>query len=418
VKAPRTGALLLVFLLAGCSLAGDITPPPALATAQAAATLPPPTVAATETTVITAAPSTLVPGTTSATEPGTIRGLVTNGTPGGSVPSGIEVLLSGFEAEQETYQQTTTAAADGTYVFTDVPAVTDRVYGVAVAYDGVRYYSDGTRLTENEAPPDLPVTVYETTMDTAALNIERLHVLFDFAVADQVQVIELWVISNSGDRTVVAAPEHGVIEVSLPEGAVDLAFEDGSSADRYTRTADGFGDTEPVVPGVGASQFIFSYWLAYDGNLTFSRPSDHAINAVVVLLPQNGVTAEGAGLQDLGAQAMGGQAVHTYEGGAIPAGQALEIELSGDPGAESDSASTGGWTNIAIGLGTLVVLLIVVGLWWFRPRALPSRDEDTAEALVDAIADLDDALDARRIDAVEHRKRRDVLKQQLRERMR
>jgi len=37
---------------------------------------------------------------------------------------------------------------------------------------------------------------------------------------------------------------------------------------------------------------------------------------------------------------------------------------------------------------------------------------------VDAIADLDDALDARRIDAVEHRKRRDVLKQQLRERMR
>jgi hypothetical protein len=413
VKAAGATFLLLALVLAGCSLAGDITPPPVLATAQAAETLPP---APTETTIITAVPSTMVAGATSAAEPGTIRGTVTNGTPGGLIPGGIEVMLSGFDKDLEAYQQTTTAAADGTYVFTNVPAVTDRVYGVTVAYGDVRYFSDGTYLTEDDAAPDLPVAVYETTTDSAALSIERLHVLFDFTTADQVQVIELWVMSNSGDRTVVAAPSQAIIRVSLPAGAADLAFKDGSIGERYIQTANGFGDTEPVVPGTATSQSIFSYRLAYDGSLTFLRPSDHPISAVVVLLAQTGVTAQGAGLQDLGMQQMSGQAVHTYEGGAVPAGQTLKIELTGKPQGESSTAG-GGWTNTAIGLGTLAVVLIVAGLWWFRPRIGPWRAEDSTEALLDAIADLDDALEAGRIDAARHRERRDALKQQLRGRM-
>ncbi len=416
MRAPGAAFLLLALMLAGCSLAGDITPPPALATGQAAETLPPATVMPTEATETSAIPSATASASSSPAEPGTIRGVVTNGTPGGLVPKGIEVLLSGFDEDQETYQQSTTVGDEGAYVFTDVPAVAGRIYGVTVTYGDVLYFSDGTYLTENEAPPDLSVTVYETATDSAALSVERLHVLFDFSVADQVQVIELWVISNSGDHTVVAAPSRGIIEVSLPAGATDLAFEDGSMGDRYIQTADGFADTEPVLPGTATLQSIFSYWLPYDGSLTFLRPSDFPIGAVVVLLPQSGVTAEGTGLQDLGTQQMSGQAVHTYEGGEFPVGQTLEIELTGQP-QEGSSTAGGGWTNTAIGLGALAVLLIVVGLWWFGPRVRPSRVKDSTEALVDAIVDLDDALDAGRIDAAEHGKRREALKQQLRERM-
>ena len=127
-----------------------------------------------------------------------------------------------------------------------------------VGYKDVLYFSDGAHLTGNLAPLDMPVTVFETTTNPAALTIERLHVLFDFSAADQVQVIELWVVSNAGDRTVVAAPARGTLEVSLPEGATNMGFEDGSIGDRYILTADEFGDTQPVVPGSGTSQFIFS----------------------------------------------------------------------------------------------------------------------------------------------------------------
>ena len=208
---------------------------------------------------------------------GTIQGVVTNGTPGGELPVGLEVTLSGFDGEQETYQQSAPVAEDGHYTFSDVPAVAGRIYGVTASYSDVLYFSEGAHLTGDPAPLDLPVTVFETTTDVAALTIERLHVLFDFSAADQVQVIELWVVSNAGDRTVVAAPARGSLEVSLPEGAADLGFEDGSVGDRYILTADGFGDTQPVVPGSGTSQFIFSYRLPYDGKLTFRQPSSYPI---------------------------------------------------------------------------------------------------------------------------------------------
>ncbi len=357
---------------------------------------------------------------------GTIRGTVTNGSPGGDLPGDLEITLSGFDGEQEAYTQSSSVAADGGYAFSDVPVVAGRIYGVTVGYQDVLYFSDGAHLTGDLAPLDMPVTVFETTTDPAALTIERLHVLFDFSAADQVQVIELWVVSNAGDRTVVAAPSRGTLEVSLPEGATDLGFEDGSIGDRYILTADGFGDTQPVVPGSGTSQFIFSYRLPYDGKITFRQPSTQPIQAVVVLLPQNGVTAEGGGLQDQGQLQMGDQAVHSYAGGAITAGQALEFELSGSPQTAASSTGTGGWTNTAIGLAVLGVLVILGGLWWFRPSARSARrdsvavspEADQTEALLRAIAELDDALDAGQIDAAEHRTRREALKRQLREQMR
>jgi mono/diheme cytochrome c family protein len=356
----------------------------------------------------------------------TIRGTVTNGSPGGDLPGGLEITLSGFDGEQEAYNQSSSVAADGGYAFSDVPVVAGRIYGVTVAYGDILYFSDGAHLTGDPSPMDLPVTVFDTTTDTTPLSIERLHVLFDFSAADQVQVVELWVVSNMGDHTVVAEPSRGILEVSLPEGAADLGFEDGSIGDRYILTADGFGDTQPVVPGSGTSQFIFSYRLPYDGKITFRQPSKQPIQAVVVLLPQNGVTAEGGGLQDQGQQQMGGQAVHSYSGGAIAAGQALEFELSGSPQTELSSTGAGGWTNTAIGLAVLGALVILGGLWWFRPSARNDRrsrvddtpGEDQTEALLRAIAELDDALDAGQIDAAEHRTRREALKHRLREQMR
>ena len=65
---------------------------------------------------------------------------------------------------------------------------------------------------------------------------------------------------------------------------------------------------------------------------------------------------------------MGGQAVHSYASGAISAGGALELRVSGKPKAETAGGASSGLTNVAIGLGVLGSLLIVAGLWWFRPN--------------------------------------------------
>ena len=361
------------------------------------------------------------PSTPGAVQVATIRGRVSNGTAGGSLPQGLEVILTGFDGEQEAYRQTAPVAADGSYAFDGVPVVGGRIYGATVAYGDVLYYSEGAHLSGDGAPLDLPVTIHDTTTDPSTLSIERLHLLFDFSVPDRVQVLELWVLSNTSDRTVVAAPGRGVVEVSLPEGASDLGFEQGSIGERFMLTEKGFGDTQPVVPGTATSQFIFSYVLPYDGQLDFVRPSDYAVNAVVALLPSEGVTARGSGLQDLGVQQMGGQAVHSYTSGAIAAGGALEMEISGKPQAGGQAASSS-LPNVAIGLGVLGSLLIVAGLWWFRPRRRPDSEVASAEAdpeqLVGELAALDDAFAAGRMEESVYRARRDSLKRALRERMR
>ena len=356
---------------------------------------------------------------------GVIRGQVVNGTPGGSLPDGVEVTLTGFDGDAEAYSETAALAEGGTYAFADVPAVPGRIYGATVSFGGVLYFSDGAHLAGEAEPLELPVTVYDTTTDGSGLQVERLHVLFDFAVPDQVQVLELWVLSNVSDRTVVAAPQRGVVEVSLPEGATELAFEDGSVGDRYILTDAGFGDTQPIVPGSATSQFIFSYRMPYDGRMTFHRPTNYAVNAAVVLLPGDGVTAKGTGLQDLGVQQMGGQAVHNYAAGAIPAGSALELEVSGKPATATAGAASSGWTNAAIGLGVLGSLLILAGLWWFRPSASTGRrgtrrpsGENETDRLLGAIAELDDAFAAGEMDEGVYRARRERLKRTLREKMR
>lgn len=358
-----------------------------------------------------------------AAQSGAIRGTVANGTSGGSLPEGLEVILTGFDGQQEAYRDTTSVAADGSYTFADVPTVEGRIYGATVAYADVLYFSAGAHLTGGGAPLDLPITIHDPTTDASALRVERLHLLFDFSIPDRVQVLELWVLSNDSDRTVVAAPQSGVIEVVLPTDASDLGFEDGTVGDRYLLTEDGFGDTQPVIPGTGSSQFIFSYLLPYEGRLDFRRPTAYPVQAVVVLLPAEGVTADGEGLQDLGVQQMGGQMVHSYASGAIAAGGALGLRVSGKP-KSSEAASSGSLTNLAIGLGGLGSLLIVAGLWWFRPRRAGrvsgqnSPADSDADRLIDELAELDDAFAAGGMDEPAYRSRRETLKRRLRDRMR
>ena len=107
--------------------------------------------------------STEAPATQAAAVHGVIRGQVMNGTPGGSLPDGVEVTLAGFDGDAEAYSETVALAEGGTYAFADVPAVPGRIYGATVSFGGVLYFSDGAHLAGEAEPLELPVTVYDTT---------------------------------------------------------------------------------------------------------------------------------------------------------------------------------------------------------------------------------------------------------------
>jgi hypothetical protein len=264
------------------------------------------------------------------------------------------------------------------------------------------------------------VTIYEATTDTSQVRVDRLHLLFNFLDESTLEVVELWLLSNLGDRT-VAAPQGGALEIQLPAGVSGLFFDGGILGERFLATDRGFLDTAPLRPGPEAGELAFSYTLPYNRRLEFVRPAPYPVEAVIVLAPEVGIGMRGPGLVDRGTRALGEATYHHYELSAVPAGGSIALAITGRPRAAGEPQVAG---NLAIGAAVLGLALVAVGVWWFGPwrRAAGVRAQ-LAPPLIDpgsertellqAIADLDDAFEAGHIPEAGYREQREGLKQRL-----
>lgn len=91
--------------------------------------------------------------------------------------------------------------SDGTFLFTDVAFDEQLQYAVMAAYDGVTYFSETTAVDLTSMQVALEVPVYESTSDLAGVQVDQIHVLFNFA-EDGLETKEIYILSNSGKRTV------------------------------------------------------------------------------------------------------------------------------------------------------------------------------------------------------------------------
>lgn len=351
---------------------------------------------------------------------GTVRGSVVQGTSGEAVPSGLEVTLHGFDGQAEVVNATSTVGRDGSFLFEGVESVPGRLFVVTTEVDGVLYGTETALLADTSGVLDQTLLIFGTTTDPSQLRISRMHLLLNPAAEGVLEVIQLWLVSNDGDRTVVAGDGDGVLNVVLPESAFGLAFEDGTPEARFTLTEQGFQDTEPVRPGTMSAQLVFSYVLPYDGRLDFSQPVDHPVDAVIALVPEGDMRLSGAGVQDQGTRDMAGSQVHAYGYEPVAAGQALAFRISGRSNVSGGSGNT--LSSVAIGVGVLGVALISAGLWWYRrpgPRAvLADGQVGQRQGLLRQLVELDEAHEAGEIDDDAYQRRRAAGKQRLVELMR
>jgi hypothetical protein len=306
-----------------------------------------------------------------------------------------------------------------------------------VDYAGKTYESNpAIPQQDNKTSYDLPVTIYETTTDTSGLAAEQVHVILDYSKPDVIQVIEFFIITNPGNKTVVPAEKGApVIKISLPKGYTNLQFEQGSLGERYVKTDDGFGDTNSVAPNAQQSQIVFAFDLPrpqaglFGGQkLEFTQPFSIKAKAVSVLVPE-GVTV--AGLTPGGVQDMGSGAkfqVYTAEG--VEPGKSLDVSVSGTPKtvtqAVTSTPGNNGTQNIIIGVGALGVVLILAGGWLFwRDRKQADEadeeeldteeeaDEEDIDDVMDAIVALDDQFKTGNISEEAYKERRAELKAKL-----
>jgi mono/diheme cytochrome c family protein len=366
----------------------------------------------------------------------TINGKVTNGTPGGALPAGSDVTLTvygGMDSASQTSSPvainsvTTQVGADGSFVFEKVEFQPSYVYVAEMVVNGVIFDSDVLHGSDVSGDTiEMAMKVFDTTTDTSTIRVDRLHIFFDFSNGGTAQVINLFVVSNNGDKVVVAEKENDpVLRFSLPKGATNLMFQDGELGGKYVQTEDGFGDRMYVSPGQGQYQVLFAYDMPYDKKLSFDVQVPLPVDAVTVMIPPMGVKVKSDQLIDAGQRDMQGMSFQMFQATtSLAAGDSLHLNLSGKVGTTA-AATENETTYILFGAGALALALIGAGLWIIRQRRDSSAEEEalaegepevegeSSESILDTIVTLDDLHANGKIPEEAYQERRAELKARL-----
>ena len=410
---------------ASTTSAAETEPPASTATAAEAGTAVPTTSGTPESaaSAVTGTPDVMISA---------ITGKITNKS-GGAVPAGLKVTLHVFEHDAANSQfseistEETTIHADGTYSFAKRQMPASQGFYVSVVYANTTYQSDPVVPTAGQTAYNLPVDIYETTTDASGLFADQLHIILDYSQPDTIQVVEFYIISNPGTKTIIPAQKGAaIVTASLPKGYTNLQFQDGQLGDRYIQTADGFGDTLPVPPGSQKYQLVFAFKLPYNANFDFVEPFSINVSSITFLVSE-GVKADAPGIIDGGLKDMGngGSKYQLYTLDGRKVGESIKVSVSGSPSQASSTppaSETDSHNNIIIGVGALGLALILTGGWLFwrdRKRApvervLPAKENEiNSDEIIDAIIALDDQYKAGNIVADAYQQRRAELKEQL-----
>ncbi len=363
-------------------------------------------------------------------EGGTVRGQIINGSQSGNPPEGLIVRLEIYEHDLNSGNfnrlQTleTEADAAGNYRFDNLDMRAGRVFLAFIEKDGVKYTSQANYGTDTKTVLELPITYYETSTDTAHINIDRLHIFFEPPDTENntIRAVEVFVISNPTLYAITAAEEgKAVLEFDLPEGASKIQFEDGFFGERYTRTETGFGDTKAVLPGVGSQEIVVFFELPFKRNLDFSQKISLPVDSVIVMTPQ-GLKIKSDYLQKSGEREAQGILYNTYASQAMPIGATFKMKIYGKVSLGNAALDPNAQQNLLYGLLSFGIVLIIVGTWFYlREKEKENTKEDTAqkyedtETLLDAIIALDDAYRNGQIHKAAYQKRRNTLKKRLKD---
>ena len=331
---------------------------------------------------------------------------------GGMPPADLPVTLQGYDEMTMAVELTGKTQSDGTFSFVDAPFKEGRVYIAVLEYQGASFTSNPLHSADviSGVIPELVITIYGTTTDTAALSAERLHVIFDFSDPAAVNVAEIFLLTNSGEQIIVGEAGQPVLTYRLPKGASDVQFPDDVDGTRFVLLEDGFGDLAAIAPGAG-HQVVVVYTLPVQIklNLKFETPVPVSSTVVMVAAGGEAQVVKSDQLQSGGERTVQGTSVELYTGGALSAGESLDLTIG----------KKQPFPTLPIGLAALGAALILGGFMIVRQKNKAGQVEEaetfveSKEALLDAIIALDDQFAAGKIPEDLYRERREDLKTKL-----
>jgi mono/diheme cytochrome c family protein len=353
---------------------------------------------------------------------GLLFGQVTNGTTG-EPQGGLEALVRAFDPNTFSVAEvySTTVAADGTYELEVVDVPQEWVYMATVNLDGIAFSSDIARLSESLPEAVLDLTVFEQTTDSSIVSVEQLHIIME-VVDNQLVVNELFTFSNNSAEVYVGETgdlEAGTIRVPLPSEAQAPSFQRGFGsldsfvpADELFASGDGWRDTVPLRPGRGVLNLLASYSVPYDNGMELVLPIAYDTRVTTIIMPDAGVRLEGDWQMSETVESQG-EPFLQYVGNELAAGEELVLAFTGRPRVIAPSERDSN-TELIIGAIVLVTVLGAAVLIGFRVRQRAfEREEEDREALLQELAELDEAYGRGDLDEATYHEERQAIKDEL-----
>jgi hypothetical protein len=296
----------------------------------------------------------------------------------------------------------------------------------------------------------MPLFVYDTTSDPSVIAIDRLHMILTFAEG-RLMVSELYVYTNLATAVFVGESgdfDEGTVEVGLPTGAENVSFQRGFGtsldsfipATEFIQTDTGWADTVPLRPGSGSLNLLVSYDLPYDDGLMLAHPLPYPVTSASAIMANAGVDVTDESWVSQGAQSTGSGSFVSYINTELANADALNLTLDGRPTQITDAAGNAlpvrnQTTELIVG-GVALAAMLAVGFFLVQrwrtspvgqtdsvtisqpPAVAPPRkpapsSSDDKTALLQAIAELDEAYEAGEIEEEAYQQQRRELKSRL-----
>jgi mono/diheme cytochrome c family protein len=369
-------------------------------------------------------PSPVTPPGTNVAGVGNVSGTVINNT-GSALPAGLKVTLRGYDhggdpnaGPKEVITLQSALNADGTYLFEKVEIPEKRIFLAELDLNGITYQSVFAQVKAGATELALlPITVYTTTEDYSGLKAEALQIYFDFANEQNVQILAVYSISNTTDKTVVVklAPKQEIPFIKMPNNTASSGYQASPDSAPFVSLADGFA----MPPSEKPYGLIAFATLPKENEIKVVQPVVMSIPQITLLLPE-GVTVKGDTLSDGGMRDFQGGKFHMYTSTSVKAGGTVSFTLSGAPKSTTVNPDVTQNKSLLIGAGLLGLVLILAGAWmyWRDRNRVEEEDEEEVEfedpeSVMDAIIALDDLHRAGKLSDKAYQQRRDELKNAL-----
>lgn len=400
-----------------------------------------------------------------------VRGRVVQGTAGGeAIPAGLPMQLYVLDVHGNlagTYEAQ--SGEGGAFLFENVARAPGNIYLVQVTYDGIPQGAQIPAINGDEQTLTQDVTVYQHTTDPATVAITWAQILINYAPIQQFG-LEVWLrleLANTGDR-IVTLPERAgpndwfaSVAIELPPAAFGIQPMQTEGSQRYDVQVENgvpvVRDTWPLRPGQ-VHTITIAYYLPYEDGAVIDQAFSYPVVDGAVLLPNDTVTLRSAQLDEEGAWryrvSHGGVRVTELAADEkidpardftlvkehlltrpLTVGERLIFELVGRPThtlttTVTPSSSGSSNTNlVAVALAVAgAIALALAGVLWYRQRQMVTApavmrraaddwEEPPAKAdketLLRAVAALDDAFEAGKLDEETYQERRALLVERL-----